>query len=60
MEEQLENYEKKHTLEIRPSVSLANNIKRKDPVFQLLNREIVEAVCAQFFDVDCAQFFDVE
>ena len=54
MEEQLENYEKKHTLEIRPSVSLANNIKRKDPVFQLLNREIVEAVCAQFFDVDCA------
>ena len=54
MEEELENYEKKHTLEIRPSVSLANNIKRKDPVFQLLNREIVEAVCAQFFDVDCA------
>ena len=54
MEEQLENYEKKHTLEIRPSVSLANNIKRKDPVFQLVNKEIVEAACAQFFDVDCA------
>ena len=52
MEDQLENYEKKLTLEIRPSVSLAKNIKRKDPVSQLLNREIVEAVCAQFFNVE--------
>ena len=52
MGEPLENYVKKHFLEIRPSVSLANNIKRKDPVFQLLNKEIVEAVCAQFFDVE--------
>lgn len=52
IEEQLENYEKKHTLEIRPSVSLAKNIKRKDPVFQLLNREIVEAISAQFFNIE--------
>ena len=52
IEEQLENYEKKHTLEIRPSVSLAKNIKRKDPVFQLLNREIVEAISAQIFNIE--------
>ena len=52
IEEQLENYEKKHTLEIRPSVSLAKNIKRKHPVFQLLNREIVEAISAQFFNIE--------
>ena len=51
IEEQLKNQEKKHTLEIWPSVSLAKNIKRKDPVFQLLNREIVEAISAQFFNI---------
>ena len=50
IEEQLKNQEKS-TLEIWPSVSLAKNIKRKDPVFQLLNREIVEAISAQFFNI---------
>jgi hypothetical protein len=47
----LKTKKKKHTLEIWPSVSLAKNIKRKDPVFQLLNREIVEAISAQFFNI---------
>ena len=51
IEEQLKNQEKS-TLEIWPSVSLAKNIKRKDPVFQLLNREIVEAISAQFFNIE--------
>ncbi len=37
-------YKRKHVLDLRPSVTLAKNIKRKDPVFALLNREIIEAL----------------
>ena len=37
-------YIRKHILDLRPSVTLAKNIKRKDPVFALLNREIIEAL----------------
>jgi len=48
-EEMLDHYEKKNVLEIRPSVTLAKNIKRKEPVFALLNREMVEAICAGIF-----------
>ena len=36
-----------HVLEIRPSVTLAKNVKRKDLVFALLNREIIEAMWKQ-------------
>ena len=35
---------KKHVLDLRPFVTLAKNIKRKDPVFALLNRKIIEAL----------------
>ena len=49
-EEDVDQYEKKHVLEIRPSVSLAKNIKRKDLVFALLNREIIEAVSQKLFE----------
>ena len=37
-------YKRKHVLDLRPSVTLAKNIKRKDPVFAVLNREIIEAL----------------
>ena len=39
-EEKEEAYQKKHILTIRPSIFLAKNIKRKDPVFALMNREV--------------------
>ena len=42
-DESTDVYEEKHVLAIRPSISLAKNIKRKDPVFALLNREVIEA-----------------
>ena len=48
-EDNVDDYEKKHVLEIRPSVSLAKNIKRKDLVFALLNREIIEALAQNLF-----------
>ena len=37
-------YKRKHVLDLRPSVTLAKNIKRKDPLFALLNKEIIEAL----------------
>ena len=37
-------YKKHSILDMRPSVSLAKNIKRKEPVFALLNREIIESI----------------
>ena len=40
---------KKHVLEIRSSLSLAKNIKQKDLVFALLNREIIEALAQKLF-----------
>ena len=48
-EDYVDDYEKKHVLEIRPSVSLAKNIKRKDLVFALLNREIIKALAQKLF-----------
>ena len=48
-EDYVDDYEKKHVLEIRPSVSLAKNIKQKDLVFALLNREIIEALAQKLF-----------
>ena len=41
------DFERKHVLEIRPSVTLAKNVKRKELVFALLNREIIEAMWGQ-------------
>ena len=48
-EEKEEVYEKKNILSVRPSVVLAKNIKRKDPVFALINRELIEGVSASLF-----------
>ena len=46
-EEVTDDFERKHVLEIRPSVTLAKNVKRKELVFALLNREIIEAMWGQ-------------
>ena len=46
-EEVMDDFERKHVLEIRPSVMLAKNVKRKDLVFTLLNRETIEAIWKQ-------------
>ena len=43
-EEVVDDFERKLILEIRPSVTLAKNVKMKDLVFALLNREIIEAM----------------
>ena len=42
----IDNYKQTSILDMRPSVSLAKNIKRNEPVFSLLNREIIESVTA--------------
>ena len=44
-----DDYKKDSILDIRPSVSLAKNIKRKEPVFSLLNREIIEYYSSSIF-----------
>ena len=48
-EEKEEVYKKKNILSVRPSVVLAKNIKRKDHVFALINRELIEGVSASLF-----------
>ena len=48
-EEDVETYEEKNILQVRPSITLAKNIKRKDPVFALLNREVIEALVSPLF-----------
>lgn len=42
-------YKKENIYEMRPSVSLAKNIKRKEPVFSLLNREMIESMTAPLY-----------
>ena len=42
-----DDFERKYVLEIRPSVTLAKNVKRKELVFALLNREIIDAMWGQ-------------
>ena len=48
-EESIDTYEEKNVLDVRPSVTLAKNIKKKDPVFALLNREMIEAVSTNLY-----------
>ena len=45
-------------LEIRPSVTLAKNVKRKDLVFALLNREIIEAMWGQLIGSNGSELFE--
>ena len=43
-EEKLDQYGRKNVLDTRPSIFLAKNVKRRDPVFVLYNREVIEAL----------------
>lgn len=43
-EKVVDHFEKKHVLEITPFVIFAKNIKQKDLVFALLNKEVIEAL----------------
>ena len=49
LEEKEEAYKKKDILTVRPSVILANNIKRKDPVFALMKHKVIEGISASLF-----------
>ena len=42
-------YKQTSILDMRPSVSLAKNIKQNESVFSLLNREIIESVTAPLY-----------
>lgn len=48
-EDNIDCYKKKNIFDLRPSVSLAKNIKRKEPVFSLLNREIIEGMTSPLY-----------
>ena len=48
-EEAVNFFERKNVLETRPSVVVAKNIKRKDLVLALLNREIIDAIVGESF-----------
>ena len=43
-EEKEEVYKKKHILFVQPSIVLAKNIKQEDPVFALINCELIDGV----------------
>ena len=54
-DEVLDDFERKHILEIRPLVTLAKNVKRKDLVFALLNREVIESMWRKLIGSDGAE-----
>ena len=43
-EEVADGFKRKHNLEIKPSVIVTKNVKRKDLVIALLNHEIIEVL----------------
>ena len=49
-EENVDTFEEKHVVAMRPSINLAKNIKRRDPVFALMNREVIEGMTSQFYN----------
>ena len=48
-EENLDTYEEKHILSVRPFLTLAKNIKRKEPVYALLNHEFIEPLSSDLY-----------
>ena len=54
-DEVLDDFERRHILEIRPLVTLAKNVKRKDLVFALLNCEIIQSMWRQLIGSDGAE-----
>ena len=49
-EENFNAFEEKHFLAIRPPINLAKNIKKKDPVFALMNCEVIKGMTSQFYN----------
>ena len=49
-EENVDTFEEKHVLAMRPSINLAKNIKRRDPVLALMNFEVIEGMTSQFYN----------
>ena len=54
-DEVLDDFERKRILEIRPLITLAKNVKRKDLVFALLNLEVIESMWRQLIGSDWAE-----
>ena len=48
-EKSVDAFEEKHVLAMRPSINLAKNIKQRDPVFALMNREVIKGMTSQFY-----------
>ena len=49
-EEIIDAFEEKHVLAMRPPINLAKNIKQRDPVFALINHEVIKGMSSQFYD----------
>ena len=49
-EENVDAFEEKHVLAMRPLINLAKNIEQKDPVFALINREVIKGMTSQFYN----------
>ena len=47
-EENVYTFEEKQVLAMRPSINLAKNITQKDPVFALMNCEVIKGMTSQF------------
>ena len=48
-EENIQTYEEENVLQAHPSFFLDKSIKRKDPVFALLNGEVIKAIASPLF-----------
>ena len=48
--ENVDAFEEKHVLAMRPSINLAKNIKQRDPVFALINHEVIKGMTSQFYN----------
>ena len=48
--EVVDEFQRKNVLDIRPSVTVVKNIKRKDLVLALLNQEIIEELFTKIFE----------
>ena len=48
-EENVDTYEEKHILSVAPSLTLAKNMKRKEPLFALLNPKFIETFSSDLY-----------
>ena len=46
-EKNIDAFEEKHVLAMRPSINLAKNIKQRDPVFALMKYEVIKGMTSQ-------------